>query len=291
MKTRDLISLYLEWADAYYRKPTGRPTGEATNMQHALQPLGDLYGHRCLDTLKVSDVHAVREAMIASGLCRKTTNTRMGRVRRFVRWAIKQQHAKPTTILTWDAIDALQYGRSEARETKPVLSAGVEAFEATLAFLPDLVRRMALLQLATGMRSGELCPMRWDLVDRRQEVWIYTPAEHKTEHHGHERNIVIPPAARDLLGEPMQGGYVFVHGRGGPYTPNSYRQVIAKAIDKAGCAHWTPHQLRHNAITEWATKGGVEVARLLAGHATARTTSAYIDNTLERVIWAAQQLR
>ncbi|MEM9414112.1 MAG: tyrosine-type recombinase/integrase [Planctomycetota bacterium] len=234
-------------------------------MLHALQPLDLLYGHRVLDTLKVPDVQAVRDAMIPADLCRSTINTRMSRLRRFVRWAIKHQHAKPATILTWDAVDALQYGRSQARETKPILSAKLEAFEAMLPHLPDLVRRMALLQMAAGMQSGELCPMRWDLVDRRADIWVYTPAEHKTEHHGHRRNIVIPIPTHDLLGEPRASGYIFEHGRGGPYKPSSYAQAITKAISIAGCEHWIPHQLRHNAITEWATKGGVEVARLLGG--------------------------
>jgi len=36
-------------------------------------------------------------------------------------------------------------------------------------------------------------------VDRSGEVWTYTPAEHKTEHHGRQRIIYIGPKAQDVL--------------------------------------------------------------------------------------------
>ncbi|MEM9346434.1 MAG: site-specific integrase [Planctomycetota bacterium] len=284
------MPLFLGWADNYYRKPTGKETREATNLLHATRPLLSVLASREIDAVTASDVEAVRQFMIDSDLARNTINARMGRVRRFIRWAISNKHAKPESILIWESIAPLKYGRSPARETRPVTSADVGAFNATLPYLPDMVRSMVMLQLATGMRSGELCSIRWDLIDRRDDVWIYIPAEHKTEHHGHDRNIAILPPAQELLGEPDKVGYVYVHGRGGIYTPDSYRRVITRAIEKADCAYWTPHQLRHSAITDWATKGGVEVARLLAGHASTRMTSRYIDITADRVIWAARQV-
>lgn len=282
--------MYLTWAAEYYRKPSGRPTGEATNLEHALQPLRDLLGNRVLETLKPSDIDRVRNAMIEGGLCRSTVNSRIGRCRRFVRWSIKHEHAKPTAILPWESIDPLKYGRTRARERPPVLSARLDAIDATLPHLSELLSRMVLLQLATGMRSGELCSMRWDCIDRQDDIWIYTPAEHKTEHHGHDRKIPIPPNYQWLLDEPKPRGHVFEHHRGGPYTAQSYSRAIRRAITRARCTPWTPHQLRHNAITDWVTKGGVEAARLLAGHATCRTTAMYIDNTVERVIWASKQV-
>ena len=119
---------------------------------------------------------------------------------------------------------------------------------------------MVLLQLATGMRSGELCAMRWDLIDRRTYIWLYTPAEHKTEHHGHGRTIPIPPMYQHLLGQPKQAGNVFEHHRSGAYTAQSYGRAIRRAIQRIRCKNWTPHQLRHKAITGWASQGGVEVA-------------------------------
>jgi integrase len=58
---------------------------------------------------------------------------------------------------------------------------------------------MIELQLATGMRPGELCILRPGDVDRSGEVWEYVPAEHKTAHHEHERLICIGPRGQDIL--------------------------------------------------------------------------------------------
>lgn len=36
-------------------------------------------------------------------------------------------------------------------------------------------------------------------VDRADDIWLYFPAEHKTEHHEKNRVIVLGPKARVLL--------------------------------------------------------------------------------------------
>ncbi len=107
--------------------------------------------------------------------------------------------------------------------TRPILSAEHKAVDATLPHLSDTVRRMVLLQLATGMRSGELYGMRWDLINRHTYIWIYTPAEHKTEHHGNGRTAPIPPMYQHLLGQPKEQGNVFEHHRNGPYNGTDLR--------------------------------------------------------------------
>ena len=55
------------------------------------------------------------------------------------------------------------------------------------------------LQLLTGARPGEMVIMRPIDIDRSGEVWVYTPLEHKTEHHGYERKILIGPKAREIV--------------------------------------------------------------------------------------------
>ena len=40
----DLVAAFLRHADAYYRRPGGTPTGEATMFRSAVQPLIGLYG-------------------------------------------------------------------------------------------------------------------------------------------------------------------------------------------------------------------------------------------------------
>jgi integrase len=58
---------------------------------------------------------------------------------------------------------------------------------------------MADLQLLTGMRPGEVCAMRTCDLNMTGKVWVYSPAQHKTKHHGHTREIRIGPKAQAIL--------------------------------------------------------------------------------------------
>ena len=51
----------------------------------------------------------------------------------------------------------------------------------------------------------------------------------------------------------------------------------SRVRDKAGVPHWHPHQLRHNAATNLRREFGIELARIILGHATAFTTEIYAE--------------
>ena len=61
--------------------------------------------------------------------------------------------------------------------------------------LADMVEVHRLI----GARPSEMCNLRPCDIDRSEAVWIYTPASHKTEHHGHSRKIAIGPKAQAVL--------------------------------------------------------------------------------------------
>ncbi len=61
---------------------------------------------------------------------------------------------------------------------------------------------MVRLQQLTGMRSGELVRLRAADVETGGGVWLYRPAGHKTQHHGHVRTIYLGPQAQAVL-EPF----------------------------------------------------------------------------------------
>jgi integrase len=58
---------------------------------------------------------------------------------------------------------------------------------------------MVLVQLLTGMRSGELVSMRKGDISIEGEGWFYCPRHHKTEHHGKPREIELLPTVQRLL--------------------------------------------------------------------------------------------
>jgi hypothetical protein len=59
---------------------------------------------------------------------------------------------------------------------------------------------MVKLQLLTGSRPAETCIYRLAAGDRSSpSCWIYRPHDHKTEHHGHARLILLGPRAQAVL--------------------------------------------------------------------------------------------
>jgi integrase len=99
------------------------------------------------------------------------------------------------------AVEGLKAGRSEARETAAVLPVDEAHALSAAEFLPPPVKAMVELQLLTAMRPGEIIAMRACDIDTNGDdgTWTYTPAARKTAHHGHARQIILGPKARQIL--------------------------------------------------------------------------------------------
>jgi integrase len=144
-------------------------------------------------------------------------------------------------------------------------------------------------------------------------LWIYRPPKHKNAYRGQSREIFLGPKAQELLrpflvGDPC--GFLFSPRKamaeryeeqrkkrksrvqpsqlcrkkakpkkkpGERYTVYSFRQAIATACNRAKIETWHPHQLRHAAATRIRKTYGVEMARIILGHATAFTTEIYAE--------------
>src|SRR5262249_14928398 len=130
---------------------------------------------------------------------------------------------------------------------------------------------MIELQRVTGMRPGEVCAMWSCDLDTSGKVWVYTPRDHKTAHHGIERKVYLGPRAQAVLVpwlRPEISAYLFSpreaeierraaqranrktpmtpsqrarkakarpkRAPGERYTTRSYQQAVRKACLKAG---------------------------------------------------------
>jgi integrase len=217
---------------------------------------------------------------------------------------------------------------------------------------------MVRFQLFTGCRPGEACIIRGCDIDTTGRVWCYRPHDHKTEHHGHKREIFIGPKGQEVIRPWLRTeleAYLFQpreaeetrnekrrgerlspitpsHAKrrrktnrrrapGDRYTVASYRRGIQRACEDAfvmplavrkpprdehgkrldettderavRLQHaatwrhehcWHPHQLRHNAATNLRKEFGVELARIILGHATAFTTEIYAEADRQQAI-------
>lgn len=198
-----LVLVYLNHAKLYYTK-NGRPTGEINNLKDAAKPLVLIHGHCPVREFSPVSLKAVRSEMIKADLSRKVINARINRIRRVFRWGVENVLVTPSILHCLQAVSSLKRRRCESRETFPVSPVPEALIEGVLSVAPPQIGAMIQLQLLTGMRPGEVVRMRGCDIDISQSVWVYTPCEHKTEHHGRSRVIHLGPQAQAILGAHLK---------------------------------------------------------------------------------------
>jgi integrase len=216
LTVNQLIAAFWPHVEKHYRRPDGTPTKEVSDQKLSLRPLKHLYGHSPARDFGPLALKAVRQLLVTGythpkygeqpALARSVVNQRVGRIRRMFRWAVEEELVPPSVYHGLLAVRGLQRGRTEARETEEVRPVSRAVVGDTLPLLRPTVADMVLLQLETGMRSGELVIMRGLDLDTSGKVWLYRPGSdqgqhgaHKTAHHGFSRVIAVGPKGQEII--------------------------------------------------------------------------------------------
>jgi integrase len=314
----EAVAAYWRYASDHYVRD-GKPTRELDNIRDALRQVKALYGHVEVAEFGPVGYRAVRSAMIEAKLSRTTINYRLGKVRRFVRWAVEAELAPADLYHRLCAVAPLRAGREGVREREPVRPVPDEHVEAVLPRVRPPVRAMIELQRLTAMRPGEVCAMTTGAIDRTGEIWTYRPAWHKTAGIGRDRVVFIGPRAQEILRpwlradpdvpvfspaadherrqaerragrrSPMTPSQVARARKAQPkrkprraYTPNSYAAAIRRVCNIVGVPIWGPNRLRHGAATAIRRAYGLEASQVILGHSKADTTQIYAERDAAR---------
>ena len=266
----ELLLAYLKWAETYY-VPKRAKDDQNRFIRYAAATVRDLFGRTPAAEFGPKRLCVVRQRMVERGWCRSTINAQVDRVRRIFKWGVAEELVPGTVYHALRAVESIRRGTPGVRDTEHVRPVPLEVVDATLPFLPLTVQSMVRVQMMTGMRPGEVCQLRASDIDSSEVdgIWTFRPAQHKTEHHGHDRVIMIGPEARKELGPFMSGAdeYIFCprsaenvrnaerrKNRTSPITPSqrtrqpkvnpnrrkrerydetSYRNAVYRACDKA----------------------------------------------------------
>ncbi len=160
------------------------------------------------------------------------------------------------------------------------------------------VYELYYLDLATGLRRGELLGLKWDDIDltngiihiHRQVARVNgevkeVPLKTKNSY----RSIAISPDAVKMLTEMKTrklSDYVFPSPSGGPISPDSVRHMLHRVLKRAGLEKVRFHDLRHTFST-LALQNGVNIKTVsgMLGHYSAGFTL----DTYAHVTTAAQK--
>lgn len=357
----ELLAAYWKFCKTYYVK-NGVPTNEQDAIRLIIQDVRTLYESLPASEFGPIALKAVRQRWIKRGQARPTVNKNMRRLTRIFRWAVAEELVPSGTYQALVSVPGLKKGRTQVPEPPPILPVKAETVKATIVFLPRILQDMVRIQLLTGMRPGEICRLRPIDIDRSCDVWEYRPESHKTEHHNRTRIVFLGPEAQGVLSpylnrdesqqcfspaENMRhyrrqlsaerktplscGNRPGTNRVASPqrkprtaYDPNSYRQAVHRACDKAfppqgelakkvgesQAMHqsrlssdqldqlrawrkqhrWAPNQLRHAAATSIRKQFGLEAAQVILGHAAADVTQVYAERDADKAREVARRV-
>ena len=205
--------------------------------------------------------------------------------------------AKEQKLIYSNPADACALPKVEHREMKTLTAEQLDAFfrEAKATG----VYEMYYIELATGLRRGELLGLKWDDIDMKNGVIrvqrqvaringeiVEAPLKTKNSY----RNVSIGPDAIEVLEAQKEkvgdSGYVFPSPSGGPISPDSVLNMLHRVLERAGLPKMRFHDLRHSFAT-LALQNGVDIKTVsgMLGHFSAGFTL----DTYAHVTTAAQK--
>jgi integrase len=290
----ELIRDYIKFADTYYVK-RGRPTTQARLVKRVLKEVRQLHGPEPAADFGPLKLKAIRQAWIDRKLTRTTCNQQTGVVRRLFRWGVEHELIPSSVYEALRAVRDLPAGRTEARDRPPVGPAPDTSINAILPLLPKPLAAVVRLMRATGARPAEILCLRQRDIDRSAEPWIYNvpPEVYKSSHANKKRFVLLGPIARQVLSPWLASRhrdteYLFAApegrwGRRNPhYSLSALESAIRSACVKAGVPHFTPNQIRHTAATSLRKHFGIDAARAILGHGSARMTEVYAEMDINK---------
>ena len=166
------------------------------------------------------------------------------------------------------------------------------------------VYEMYYIELATGLRRGELLGLKWQDIDwkngvikvRRQVARVdgqikEAPLKTKNSY----RTVTISQQAIEVLKEQKKktnDTYVFPSPNGGPISPDSVNNMLKRVLERAGIPTVRFHDLRHTFATI-ALQNGVDIKTVsgMLGHFSAGfTLDTYAHVTTSAQKEAAQTM-
>lgn len=280
----EVFAGYWLYAEKYYGYDLDPKRGDCCNLKSTMAIVRGIYGDTKAADFGPLDLRAVQGEMIRRKWCRNLVNQQTGRIKQIFRWATGEELIPPSVWHALLACPGLKRGKTDAYETKPVKPVPIEHVNAIKDAVRPRVWAIIQFMLTTGCRPNEACQIRpCDLDKSNPKCWVYRPAKHKTEHHGHDRLILVGPKAQKILKPHLKGKepeeWLFIAKADKPYKTSTLRRAIDRACRSLEIPVWGPNRLRHTRATELRPHG-LDVVATVLGHSKIETTQIYSEKNL-----------
>ena len=313
-----------------YQK-AGRPTTQRRYVERVCRSFAEHCGDVPVGRLNKGLLVTWRDRIEEDrGQTRTTINKKQAAVKRMLAWAAERDLVPENVWHAMNSVRPLRRGEVGDRPERGKPRRAVtwaEVVQVAEQCSPQ-VAAMLRLQALTSMRPGEVVSMRWSDIDRSQtnhDGWVYRVRNGKTSHHGTETTYLLKDQAQAILaGFPATpNAHIFSprtameerrlalratrtskvtkqteqrdRGRRRTYADcwglNEYRRAVQRACTKAGIAPFTPHEVRHGAITHVARTAGLLAAQRGANHTSSQTTARYLHTSEADAASAAASLQ
>ena len=264
------------------------PTKSLERAGYAFDHVLPFIGSLSIDRVHDGSLAMYRSNRLLSGAAAATINKELGFVRRvLILAARKWRHANGMAYLSEAPL--IEMVKGAARKPYPL-----EWQEQARLFaeLPAHLERLALFGVNTGLRSSELCSLRWswEIQVPELDTYVFMLPEHVTKN-GEERIVVLNSTARSVI-ESERGkhpNYVFTY-RGEPVSRIN-NHAWRKARTRAGLPQVRVHDLRHSFGHRLRGAGvSFEDRQDLLGHRSGRITTHYSAPDITRLLDAVESI-
>ncbi|MEM9367354.1 MAG: site-specific integrase [Planctomycetota bacterium] len=200
VRVADLVVAFWKEKRSYYMKD-GKPTSEHCSFRMVIKSMTVPFRDLPADEFGPLMLKGIREQWVERGYVRSSINRSQRRLVAIFKWGVENELVHPETWQRLKAVATLKKNRTPAPESVPVMPVELALVEATIPHLSPVVADMVRFQVLTGARPGEVCSIRPCDVANTGDVWVYTPASHKTQHHGRSRKVFIGPEAQSVIGK------------------------------------------------------------------------------------------
>ena len=282
-----------EWIDFWYQqyakitlKPTTQSEYESLIYKHIIPEIGNIE----LNKLTQNDLQQFYSRLKSNGRQIRTQVYGNGLSDRMVRACHTlcrkslEKAVEENLIRTNPAIDC-KLPPKKTREMKVLTREEMQRFIIQAKY--DGFLELFILELATGMRRGEILGLQWDDLNMKTGVFKISRqvvllngkihiSEPKTK--TSIRTIILPKDIIKILikyKKTIDSKWLFPSPvkEDIPRNPSAVRKILVRTLKKAGCKHIRFHDLRHTFATT-ALANGMDIKTLSAiiGHNSAATT-------------------